>query len=1415
MRPSGFSDVDHVRNVVVRARAPTVKVPAFVNSMMRLVFKFGGKLKTFLHSFLGNSPLSRCETVSMGPLWPIPAPYPEVFGQQPAFGATWRKRRVVLQVLLMDWLYLGRPSICPKQLWLGRSLNGRQWRRVRLLEDLSEDGNSLQEVDALVMARAAAKTEASSDELDSLHRAWASASYAWTSYGGASTVTEHPKDEDFEWARHSSLYGHFVGEAKGEQFAVAKPIVADRLVFVGTPQFDPVPYLDAETAYSYEHPLLCARAEPECEIPKVSVHASSCERNRLFKKMAEGNRLVPLLSSEVREGLESGLFAVPKDLDRDRLILDARPPNTMERVLNKWTKTMASGTCLCQLEIEPTEVLIMSGRDVRDYFYQFVVSAERARRNVLAGKLSASDLSFIFGRPIPEDGYVGLNTLAMGDCNACEYAQSSHLQLLLASGGAVWEELLMMHSPPPRSLLSIGVVIDDLVCLERVCKDRLSDGKILGETAMDERMALFMRKYDEVKLPTNPKKAFDNSLHGSFWGVQVDGEKGLVRGNESRLWPLLLVTVRICSLKLATVGLLRSIAGSFISLLMLRRRLLSSMNYIFDAIAAGQNDKEILRLSDDLVDELFTMMVLSMLAVVNLRARTMGTLRATDASDWGMAAVGASIPVAIAREAMRISLSRSVWSKLLPPSKAWLRVKGLLDPLDELPGEEAFDVHPFWEALARVPLFKEHWRRAHPKPVHVNIGELRAHLREESRIATDCTSVRVPYALDSQVALGALVKGRASSKALNLELIKSIPLHVGSDLYSGFGFWPSKLNRADGPTRDADPDPPDLMIPAWWTSLCAGDPKPFDDWLQSYDGDLRLEKINAESHGEDSPGEKIDLRPNAEVRKARVHSRAANSDETLGDLRGKATGTLCGKAVELLRTFELHQFLFEGKELRLNEPGALDLYSGKGGVAKAMVKGGCPWVLSFEILRSTSEDLLVAETQRKLIDLILLGAFKTVGSALVCKSFSVAVTPPVRNQRFPRGVPWMSSGMREKVRDGNAMSDFQAELHLTCEKAEPRVFFWTENPDPSWLWRQRKHRKFRDPGADAVARVDFCRFGTAWRKRTRIANNIPSLQGLRMFCTCSRAHVRLRGQHPTLKKPWTAVAQPYPRGFAKLLAGACLDAARWSQKLDIAGCSRSLSLRVGEAANPGPRRSVYSRGFSLEDAPVQSWTSINLGERKWNEFLDWASLSVDCDPLTLFLQVPLFLAHAIRRFGDLEFTGGGSLLYYRHLVLTAQRKVPNVRPFVSICWDLASRWEKAEPTKHRPPVPEVLMEAMVALAWSLGWRRWCGVTLLCFFGIARAGEVLRCCRADLLLPFDMMYECESAFLLLRHSKTMYRQLAKVQHLKINSPLAVKLLNKVYLHGGRGDQLFPGTPHMSTADDGIIYFPCSRCPRDAG
>jgi len=141
----------------------------------------------------------------------------------------------------MDWLYLGRPSVCPPLLWLGRKLTGRQWKRVRLLEELSEDANSFLEVDAHLMARSALKTVASADQLAALHRAILScASTSTAPYGRvtSSATFARGKNEAEDLSSSWEGFGFFDGECEGGQLVVAQPIQADRIHFTGSPEFE-------------------------------------------------------------------------------------------------------------------------------------------------------------------------------------------------------------------------------------------------------------------------------------------------------------------------------------------------------------------------------------------------------------------------------------------------------------------------------------------------------------------------------------------------------------------------------------------------------------------------------------------------------------------------------------------------------------------------------------------------------------------------------------------------------------------------------------------------------------------------------------------------------------------------------------------------------------------------------------------------------------------------------------------------------------------------------------------------------------------------------------------------------------------------------------------------------------------------
>ena len=249
---------------------------------------------------------------------------------------------------------------------------------------------------------------------------------------------------------------------------------------------------------------------------------------------------------------------------------------------------------------------------------------------------------------------------------------------------------------------------------------------------------------------------------------------------------------------------------------------------------------------------------------------------------------------------------------------------------------------------------------------------------------------------------------------------------------------------------------------------------------------------------------------------------------------------LCQEALEILAEFSDKQIFRAAGVTGFPSPGALDLYSGRCGIARELVKVGCPWVICFDWTRSADDNLLNKSLQAKIFRLIELGAFYLVGSALICSSMSKAVTPAVRSPRYPRGLPVFEPQCGKKFGKAISNADFTKEAITRAESAG--AHFWVENPDSSYLWRMRGYQRFLDPSSDWTMRIDFCRFKTKWRKRTRFGTSIPSLRGLRMLCLGGHEHLILRGMSRIHRRPCTSVAEPYPKGLCKLVAGAASKA---------------------------------------------------------------------------------------------------------------------------------------------------------------------------------------------------------------------------------------------------------------------------------
>ena len=70
--------------------------------------------------------------------------------------------------------------------------------------------------------------------------------------------------------------------------------------------------------------------------------------------------------------------------------------------------------------------------------------------------------------PSDSERYVcQLNTMAMGDHNAPEFAQASHLAIGIWSGALSDESLIALGKPLPRSKYSAGLISDDHLGLEK------------------------------------------------------------------------------------------------------------------------------------------------------------------------------------------------------------------------------------------------------------------------------------------------------------------------------------------------------------------------------------------------------------------------------------------------------------------------------------------------------------------------------------------------------------------------------------------------------------------------------------------------------------------------------------------------------------------------------------------------------------------------------------------------------------------------------------------------------------------------------------------------------------------------------------------------------------------------------------
>lgn len=550
------------------SRAPTVSVVSLWRAQLRrLLSSRCGGLRSFIFSSFKSRARKDKLPCSYRPVWPMPLPYDDRRGGE---DSAEDGLRVCLNsmVLVLNWLALRQPVAVPSDYSAAAPLNSTQWQIVTRLRRLVGEWTEQGPITAQDMGRAAGKMENVKDMLDALTMR---AKLLFPSTGSGKA----PADRNSK--RSAPVATTLFSEPQ-----LAKDIEAGRLSFSGRPTFDPTPFLGGDALELYNNPLTSKLLLKEelPEPPHVQVRGCKEEVHKLLKALDLTGRLALVEEKDVRHRYTAGLFCLMKSSEADRLIMDARPSNTLEPQICDFTYTMAAVPPLLQWQLPQDCWLMTASEDLKDFYYFYQVSRERSIRNTIEWRLPRHVCSGWEAAGALEDSasavFPALQTMAMGDLNSVEYGQQSHVRLAF-SAGLTSADLLTLkgRGPRPTRQWMAGIVIDDLVILEQVPAGTTTS---ISSTAIADSM---VSRYAQVGLVSNSKKRVREATSSRFWGVSLEGKEGLLRAQLERTVPLAALTMEVASLGCSNRKLLEVLLGSWVAIMQCRRRCMCLLYELF------------------------------------------------------------------------------------------------------------------------------------------------------------------------------------------------------------------------------------------------------------------------------------------------------------------------------------------------------------------------------------------------------------------------------------------------------------------------------------------------------------------------------------------------------------------------------------------------------------------------------------------------------------------------------------------------------------------------------------------------------------------------------------------------------------------------------------------------------------------
>ena len=483
--------------------------------------------------------------------------------------------------------------------------------------------------------------------------------------------------------------------------SVAKPVIASRIKWEHSPQFDPIPFLhDKIVRDAFIDPSRVRLPEKLwIHKPRGKVHCQKSELLKLAEKWDSKGACKIFRKDEISFDESVGIFAVPKDSQWDRLILNPQTANGRLQQFSHFTKELAPGSMFCLLRLEPHQMVRISADDLAEMYYTIKVPEARAKRNSVGCLFDADELAHLqcFNR-FRHHGpcVIALSALAMGDSWAVEFAQQSHHNVLRFLAGSMLEHQRVAYRKPfPRSSFLEWLAIDDHIGVQVVTFDQFKLKTPLRDTEVFSRAE---DAYRTVGLVQHPKKKQREVTEGIFLGAEIDGVEGIVSSPRHRVGALMLCTVLVAKKGHTTPRLLSSLLGCWINVLMFRRPLFAILSHVFSAGVECKQD-EVFKLDQQSRNELLALALLGPVCSTDLRVDVAPCVYSTDASPDGGGICVASEEPQVVGELWRHCEQRGYYTQLLNPA-ATLLAELDLEHLDEPLPEH--DPRPL-DQVVRVP----------------------------------------------------------------------------------------------------------------------------------------------------------------------------------------------------------------------------------------------------------------------------------------------------------------------------------------------------------------------------------------------------------------------------------------------------------------------------------------------------------------------------------------------------------------------------------------------------------------------------------------------------------------------------------------------------------------------------------------